>query len=84
MNLFLSLMICLLCLLSQAVSAGSLQCRTERRGPFPLVIFNAENALKLSTSLPIGRSVFNQSYHYHRLVQYQRPSAAGKWPGSFA
>lgn len=62
-NIFLSLVTCLLCLLSQAVSAGSLHCRTEPSGPAPVVSFTAANALKLSTSLPIGRSVFNQSYH---------------------
>lgn len=48
---------------SLKTQAGSLKCVQETIGAFPLVTFNASNGIKLSSSLPTGKTVFNKSYN---------------------
>jgi type 1 fimbria pilin len=58
----LSCFILALSLFSPKVDAGSLKCATEVKGAFPLIAFTGSNGIKLSSSLPVGRTVFNQNY----------------------
>lgn len=58
----LSISLLALCFFSFNAQAGSLKCAAASKGPFSLVVFNGSNGIKLSSSLPIGKTVFNQSY----------------------
>ncbi|WP_455816559.1 fimbrial protein [Pseudomonas cerasi] len=60
--LLLSTALMALSFLSLNAQAGSLKCAAATNAAFSLVKFNASNGIKLSSSLPIGRTVFNQSY----------------------
>ncbi|WP_455813492.1 fimbrial protein [Pseudomonas graminis] len=58
----LSISLLALCFFSVNAQAGSLKCAAASKGAFSLVKFNGSNGIKLSSSLPIGKTVFNQSY----------------------
>lgn len=60
--LLISTTLIALSFLSLNALAGSLKCAAATRNAFSLVVFNGSNGIKLSSSLPIGKTVFNQSY----------------------
>ncbi|QGU86821.1 fimbrial protein [Erwinia sorbitola] len=59
--------------LSLNTAASSLKCIPDIRDPFPLVTFNGSNGIKLSASLPIGRTVFNQTFTINVLCSISDP-----------
>jgi len=60
--LLISTTLAALSFFSLNAQAGSLKCAAATNKAFPLVLFNGSNNIKLSSSLPIGKTVFNQSY----------------------
>ncbi|MFK8258053.1 fimbrial protein [Erwinia sp. AnSW2-5] len=60
--LLISTMLMALSFFSLNAQAGSLKCAAATNEAFPLVAFNGSNGIKLSSSLPIGKTVFHQSY----------------------
>lgn len=46
-------------------TASSVKCTPPLDGPFGLVKFTGSNGIKLSSSLPVGKTVFNQNYTVH-------------------
>lgn len=59
--LLISTTLVALLFLSFNAQAGSLKCVAANKA-FSLVMFNGNNGIKLSSSLPIGKTVFNQNY----------------------